>query len=49
MSDQDREEEVLARDPEFVQGRADADAALAAGRTEPLSKVLDELDSEAGR
>jgi len=45
--DQDELEDfVLANAPEFVAGRAQADADLAAGRTRSLDEVLAELDAD---
>jgi prevent-host-death family protein len=40
------EDQVLAHAPEFVAGRAEADADLLQGRTVPLSKLLSELGEE---
>jgi prevent-host-death family protein len=40
------EDQILAHAPEFVAGRAEADADLREGRTVPLSKLLAEHGEE---
>jgi prevent-host-death family protein len=40
------EDQILAYAPEFVAGRAEADADLREGRTVPLSKLLVEFGEE---
>ena len=40
------EDRVLATAPQYVNGREEADADLAAGRTRSLERVLAELDAE---
>src|SRR6266511_1068802 len=40
------EDQILAPAPEFVAGRAEAEADLREGRTVPLSKLLSELGEE---
>jgi prevent-host-death family protein len=44
FDESDLEDYVLAHAPEFVQGRIEAERNLAAGKTEPLSRVVAELD-----
>jgi hypothetical protein len=39
----------IAADPEYIENMRQADEDLAAGRTHPLSQVLDELRDEAGK